>query len=128
MPTLTFNGITLDPSMIWNDRNQSKRVAQSVTRTLGGGAVVQAAAISQGLPITIASGQDQGLLRWPVVQQLEDLADVPGAVYVLDVDGTEYSVIFRHDEPPAFSADPLLARVAPFDEDYFRCTLKLMTV
>lgn len=128
MPTLTFNGITLDPSMIWVERNQSKRVVQSVTRTLGGGAVVQAAGVDAGLPITIASGQDQGLLRWSVVQQLEALADVPGAVYVLDVNGTEYSVIFRHDEAPAFIADPLLARVEPFADDYFRCTLKLMTV
>ncbi len=128
MATLTLNGITLDPSMVLSDRDQSKQVAQSVTRTLGGGVVVRAAAVDVGLPITIASGSDQGLLRWTVVQQLMALADAPGAVYVLDVNGVEYSVVFRNDESPAFVAEPLLARVEPFDEDYFRCTIKLMTV
>lgn len=128
MPTLTLGGVALDPSMIWTDRNQSKRVSQSVTPTLGGGAIVQAAPISTGLPITIASGQDQGLLQWPKVQQLEALADVAGAIYVLNFNGVEYSVMFRHDDAPAFEAVPLLPRVEPLDTDYFRCTIKLITV
>jgi hypothetical protein len=127
-PVLTLGGISLDPSMAWIDRDASQGVAQSVTRTLGGGIIVQSVGLQAGREITLASGSDFGMLRWPAVQALHALADQAGAVHTLDVDGTEYSVMFRHSDPPAFSAEPLIARIAPFDLDYYRCTIKLITV
>lgn len=128
MSTLTLGGVTLDPSLPWVDRNASQAVAQSVIRTLGGGAIVQAASISVGMEITFQSAPDMGLMLWPTIQQLKALANQAGAVHELDVNGTTYSVMFRHDDPPAFDAEPLIPRTVPLADDYFRCTIKLITV
>lgn len=127
-PTLTLGGISLNPSMAWVDRHAPQGAAQSVRYTLGGGVIVQAAAVEAGREITLQSLPDQGLLQYSVVEQIMALAEQAGAVHVLDVDGTAYSVVFRNHDAPSFVAEPLIARIAPFDDDYFRCTIKLMTV
>lgn len=131
-PTITLGGVQLDPDMHWIERKQSQRVAQSAQVTLGGGLNVLAAAIESGIPITLESGDDYGFLKTPAVGAVRAMADDPGAVYELVITGdgpTEtYSVIFRHHEPPAFDAAPLIPRVMPEIDDYFRATIKLITV
>lgn len=130
--TITLGGVELDPDMRWLERQQSQRVAQSAQVTLGGGLNVLAAAIGLGIPITLESGEDFGFLLTPVVGAVRDMANDPGAVYELEiVSGSNvetYSVIFRHHEPPAFDAQPLIPRVMPEVDDYFRATIKLITV
>jgi len=36
--------------------------------------------------------------------------------------------MFRHHDPPAFEAKPLIARPNPSADDFYLATLKLMTV
>lgn len=129
--TLTLGGIALDPNLIWPERRQSQRVAMSVQRTLGGGAVIRQTARQSGLPITLQSGPDHGFLKTPAVEALKIMADVAGATYTLEVaDGTdteEYLVSFRSNERPAFEAVPLVQRLFPKPGDFFRVTIKLLT-
>lgn len=127
-PTITLGGVTLSPSMAWSDRDIPQSVEQSVRRTLGGGTIIEAAAVSGGRDITLASSSDMGLLSWVTVQAVKALAEQAGAVFLLDIDGQQFNVMFRHHDAPAFIAEPLMARPVPFDDDYFRCTIKLITV
>jgi hypothetical protein len=62
------------------------------------------------------------------VQQLQALAAVAGAQYLLDLGAMQHSVMFRHEDPPAFEATPLIPRTLAQAGDYFTITLKLITV
>lgn len=130
--TITLGGVALDPDMRWVERQQSQRVAQSAQVTLGGGLNFLAAPIAVGIPITFESGEDYGFLMTPAVGAVRAMADDAGAVYELVITGdgpTEtYSVIFRHQEAPAFDAAPLVPRVMPEVDDYYRATIKLITI
>ncbi|MFZ5536727.1 MAG: hypothetical protein ACOZAP_04520 [Pseudomonadota bacterium] len=114
---------TLPPGLIWRDRHAAQAVGQSVRRTLDGGLAVFYQARVGGLSITLESEPDQGWLTRTQVEAVKALADAPGAIYTLALDGQTLRVMFRHHEPPAFDAQPLYPGA-----DWFTASLKLMTV
>lgn len=130
--TLTLEGIELNPDMRWAERQAAQGVAQSVTPTIGGGVIVIAQEITDGEPITLLSGEDFGMLTAAQVAAVKALAAEAGGVFLLQLEyGStveSYSVAFRHDDPPAFDADPLIPRIVPDDGDLFRAQIKLMKV
>lgn len=129
---ITLDAIALGDSMVWRERYQSQGVAQSVRPTLGGVPVVFSQAIEKGTKITLATyrvgGNLYGALRRSVLTQVLARAAVPGAVYVLNFNGSNYDVIFRHEEAPAVDMTPVYARVADEADDYFEGEIKLLTV
>jgi len=126
--TFTLGGVNLPVNIIWQDREAFNPVAQSVRRTLGGKVVVFTQTLIEGRPITLASISDQGWMLYPIVQSIQALADVAGTTYSLVIDSTTYTVVFRHEESPAFVARPLISRILPDATDWFLVTIKLMTV
>jgi len=114
--------------MEWIDRHQSQKVDQAVQRTLGGGLIVYHRSLFNGQSITLAAQEDAGWLTLDQVTALEALAAQAGAVFVIDLNGTEYSVMFRHQDAPAFSAEPFVPRLNEGAQDYFMATIKLMVV
>jgi len=128
---LTLNGINLTPhgsDLKWIDKWTAQNVAQSVTETLGGGIIVYALSLPVGQHITLVADDEWGWLRADIVEQIKELADDPGAVMALNINGVEYSVMFRHHEPPAFDVRPLIPRLAELADDYFTGTIKLIRV
>lgn len=123
-----LSNIELRSGLVWTDRWSEANVAQSVVRTLGGNPVFYTASMSKGVPITLESREDQGWQTLAVVQQLQQLASVAGAQYLLDLGSIQHSVMFRHNDPPAFDATPLIPRTLAEAGDYFTITLKLITV
>ena len=128
MSTIFLGGVALSSAMIIQDRDSSYAVAQSVKRTLGGQLKVFFAQLSRGKPITIIATEDSGWINKATVDQLYDMANSAGAVYELLVNGVSRSVVFRHHEAPAFEASPLVYRNNQQAEDYYTCTIKLLTV
>lgn len=130
--TLTLNGTELNANMQWLERRMSQGVAQSVTPTIGGGAIVVAQEITEGKHITLVSGDDFGMLTKAQVDAVKELAEEPGGVFMLELEyGStveSYSVVFRHDDPPAFDASPLIPRIVSDATDLFRAQIKLMIV
>lgn len=125
---IVLDGIQLPAGLLWSDEFSTAPVAQNVRRTLDGSLVVFFGAQHQGLPITLASQSDQGWLTRSQVASLKLRADSPGGVYLLQLRGQTHSVMFRHHEPPAFEATPLVPLANPGDGDFYLATLKLMTV
>lgn len=121
---LTLNGVVLDPNTVWQEKFISQKVVQSVKETLGGGIHIYALPRGPGKKVTLVEGWAQ----WPDVELLMEIAAEPGGVYELDHNGDVTSVIFRHEEEPAFEAAPLISRLAPDGEDWFVLTIRLMTV
>lgn len=128
MNTLKLGGVTLNAQMVWEDRFRSQKVAQSVIITLGGSPVTYSQALVAGESITLVSQRDRGWLTGAMVEQIGELAAQVGGVFELEVNGVVQQVVFRHHEPPAFSADPLVPRLNQQLKDYFTATIKLMTV
>ena len=125
---ITLGGVVLSEHMVWSDRDTSSNTEQSLIRTLGGRAIVYAQQLEKGMPITLEATQDTGWLTYAQVKATRALADVAGAVYILDFYGTQYDVIFAHHVGEAFSFTPLIYRVVHDDTDYFIGAIRLITV
>ena len=125
---LTLNGISMPAALPWADRHKFSPVAQRSQRTLGGRAVYEPQPLTKGRPITFVSKRDQGWVNYATVQALQAIADVGGGVYVLQLGSESWNVMFRHHEPPAFSAEGLLDRLSPDGTDNYLINMKLITV
>lgn len=126
--SIYLSDVALRPGLVWKDRWGSQNVQQSTIRTLGGVPVFYHAALHSGNAVTLESLDDQGWQTYETVQKLYALAAVPGAQYLLDLGSVQFSVLFRHEDAPAFEATPLIQRTAPLPGDYFTVSLKLITV
>ncbi len=127
-PVITLDSITLTPHLIWSDENNFNPVSQNIKRTLGGGLLVYTGNLSAGRPITLESLKDQGWETKSNVDSIKALADIPGKVMSLVIGSQIFSVMFRHHEPPAFTAEPLIFRVDAPSIDYFLVNIKLIEV
>lgn len=126
---IQLDTVVLSDHMEWNDKyDSSSRVAQTMRRTLGGMPVVVTQRLSLGVPITLEATQRQGWLTKAQVEAVDALAQAEGAVYNLTIGADTFTVMFRHHEPPAFSAEPLDQIGAQAPDGYYTATIKLMTV
>lgn len=126
--TITFNGLTLNPSLQWIDRYNWSNVAQNNIRTLGGTFVSFAMGTSGGRPITLQATENTGWFTKTMVDSLKSFADVPGATYALSFHGESHTVMFNHAEAPAVEFTRLVPREPPDADDPFAGTLKLIEV
>ncbi len=125
---IRLDTVALPDGLVWSDEFAAQTVAQSVRRTLDGSVVVFYGQHSGGLPLTLESEPDAGWLTRTQVDALKLRADSPGGIFTLELRGQVFQVMFRHHEPPAFEAKPLVALAHPQPGDFYLATLKLMTV
>lgn len=125
---ITLSDVNLSGGLVWTDRWGSQTVQQSIIRTLGGLPVFYHAKLYKGVSVTLESTEEQGWQVLEVVQALDTLASVAGAQYLLDLNGTQFSVMFNHADGPAFEATPLVARLNHAPGDYFSVKMKFVTV
>jgi hypothetical protein len=125
---ITLGGVSLPDGMIWQDEFQQDMVAQTTLRTLGGTLKVREQGLSGGRNITLAAIEDQGWLTRAQVEAIQPLTLEAGNTYTLVIGVQTFTVKFRHSDPPAFEATPLIYRTTQVATDYFTATIKLMTV
>lgn len=125
---ITLSDVVLNGGLIWRDRWGSQLVEQRVIRTLGGLPVFYHASLHRAVSVTLESAPDQGWQTRETVEKLYDLASVAGAQYLLDFGPVQFSVMFRHNDAPAFDATPMIPRTLAEPGDYFSISLKLITV
>lgn len=128
MTTIVLGGVTLSPSLLWEDRDSFSQVAQTTKRTLGGGLVVYHQPLSGGRPITLTATEDTGWITRAMLDSLQSMALSAGSVYTLNLHGFLANVMFRHHEPPAVSFVPLQPRAVPLSGDFYTGQIKLLTV
>lgn len=128
MNTIFLGGLQLNGAMEIADQTTSYAVAQEVKRTLGGNLKVFFSSLSKGQNLTLTASEEQGWIPKSSVDALMVMAEAAGGVYELLVNGVSRSVIFRHNEAPAFIAAPLVYRNNQQADDLFTCTIKLLTV
>jgi len=125
---IILNGVTLSGSLQWTNKRSYTPVAQEVLITLGGNPVVYSKYLNKNRPITLEATEDTGWITHTMVQAIEAMASVPGAVYTFNFHGEVFSVVFAHHEPPAIDLRPLKPRAVPEVDDYYVGTIKLTTV
>ena len=125
---IILDGISLPVDLLWSDEWAASTVAQTVRRTLDGGLVVFYGELRAGLPITLESQPDAGWLTRTQVEAIALRAASPGGLYMLNLRGQTWQVMFRHQDAPAFEARPLVSVANPQAGDFYLATIKLMTV
>lgn len=118
----------LPAGLVWSDEFSAPRVAQTVRYALDGSPVVFYSPITAGIPITLESEADAGWATRAQVEEIAQMAANPGGIYDLMLRGRQYRVMFRHNEPPAFEAEPIINVASPRPTDFYRIKLKLITV
>lgn len=127
--TLTVGGTTvaLHEDLLWTDEFDWHAVEQSVQRSLTGALLVDYRVKTLGRPITLSGADPRAAwLARSVVAQLYAWANAPGQIMTLVLRGTTYTVMWRHEQPPAFTAVPVIDYADPNSADWYRATLKLM--
>lgn len=123
--------LTLHPDLYWADELSWNPVEQNVERSLTGALIVQSTGIPNhaGRPITLVGvDENSAWLTRLEVQQLRNWTAVAGKQLTLTIYGSAYTVIFRHHEPPALEAQPVVYFNDKDDGDFFRVTIRLMCV
>lgn len=125
---ITLDSITLPSSLTWTDRDDWQPAAQTLRRARDGTAVVYYAGQHGARPITLSSTESSGWITRQTLDALQALAATPGSSHTLTIGGETYPVLWRHNDPPAISAEALVPRETHEPGDYFRVVLKLMTL
>ena len=115
--------LILPESLQWTDRHDWSPVAQETARTLGGTPVIWTQPLSGGRPVTLEATEDVTWLDQATVDAIRAMAAQAGASFTLIWEAETYTVMFRHDDPPAVKFQPLWPH-----HHLFSGTLKLMTV
>ncbi|HMY41075.1 MAG TPA: hypothetical protein PK011_17250 [Marinagarivorans sp.] len=125
---IQLDGLVLPSGLRWSDEFNTTSVAQSARRTLDGSLVVFYAERRGGRPITLESESDAAWCTREQVEALALRAASPGARFTLLLRNQVWTVLFRHHEPPAFEATPLINLAYPQPMDFYLATLKLITL
>lgn len=125
---ITLDGIAFGQGLQWVDEMSASKVSMTTQRALDGSIVVYHGQKTSGIPITLSSETDTGWIKRSVVEQLKTLADQSGAVFVLVLKGVTYNVVFDHTQGQALEAKPLFPYTNPQPDDYYRVSIKLLTV
>jgi hypothetical protein len=131
MITLTYltTVITLNPDLTWGDEHNWFPVEQSVQRTITGALIISTATRVAGRPVTLAPTDDSSAwMPQATLDELRNLAVVPGRVLQLNIRGTSRDVIFRHHEGAAIEAVPVVYYNDVDATDWFKVTLRLMEI
>lgn len=122
------NTIELHPDLFWSDEDNWHPVAQAVQRTITGALDIQVAAMNKGRPITLEPEDDStAWMSSAIVQQLRNLAAVPGQQMVLTLRGASRTVIFRHQDG-GFEAKPVVHYRDRVPGDWYLCVIRLMEI
>lgn len=123
-----LTALTLPDDLLRIDEHDWSPVHQAVTPTLTGALWIDVSSMQAGEPITLAGGQDYGLITRAEFAQLRALADVAGKVCSLTLRGSTYSVMWRHEDSPALSARDWIDYADPDPADWVIPTLKFTRI
>lgn len=124
--------VTLPAELLRTDEYGYSPVRQSVTPTLTGALWVDVSTMQTGEPITLAGGRDDngvyGAITRTQLATLRAMADQPGQPHTLTYRGQAYTVIWRHHDAPAVSAEDVVPFSDLLHSDFVIPTLKFTMI
>ena len=120
--TITLNDFEWVNQYEWSD------IKQQLTRTVGGGIVIEETSVSVGRPIVISSGESVWITK-SVLDPLITLIDTIDKTYTLTLDdASTITVMFDRSSGSPYSAKPVWRKNVQLADDYFTLTLRLIKV
>ena len=120
--TITLNDFEWVNQYEWSD------IKQQLTRTVGGGIVIEETSVSVGRPIVISSGESVWITK-SVLDPLIVLIDTIDKTYTLTLDdASTITVMFDRSSGSPYSAKPVWRKNVQLADDYFTLTLRLIKV
>jgi len=129
--TLTVGAtvVTLPDDLYWSDEFAWNPVRQAEDHSLTGALVIDNGALQAGRPITLRpEDRSSAWLPRSTVEQLRVWATDPTIQMALLLGSTVHLVIWRHQEPPALSAEPVVHYADIAAGDWYLTTLKFQKV
>lgn len=117
--------LTLPQDLIWTDEFAWKKVEQVTEYSSTGALLVDEWVRQAGRPITLTGSVDYAWCLRPALQTLNAWSHVAGLQMTLSIHGTNYSVIWNHQEGP-ISADPVVPYSDPQPEDWYSLVLRFL--
>lgn len=128
--TLSVASVTvaLHPDLFWSDELSWHPVKQSAEYSLTGALVVDSVSM-QGRPITLEPiDTSSAWMSRADFDQLAAWAAVPGQQMTLLLRGVTHTVIWRHQDAPALTADPVVHYSDVQSDDWYIARIKLTKV
>lgn len=124
--TLTASGVI--------ERDGSRYCVEVRARSVSGGSLTVSIPGASGTPFSggysseVLTADNAGGTGDLVITAPASVAADLDSVSVRKITDSDFTVVFRHDDSPAFNAVPLIPRQMARPGDYFTATIKLMTV
>lgn len=121
---MKLDTIDLPANLFIKDEFDFKPVAQSVDRTISGGAVVESMALSYGAKITLTGAW----AKRPVVQQLYALQSSVSVKRILTMNDNSTKTVLFDIEAGGLEAAAIYPEASPTDDSEYELTLNLIEV
>jgi hypothetical protein len=123
--------LTLNPDLYWADEFARGQVQQTKELSLTGAAIIQSAALTNGLPITLQPPDDAS--AWTPragIEQLRNWAAVAGQELTLTLRSTARQVVFRHEDSNGpLSVTPIrYLRDTDNADEFYLCTIRFTEI
>ena len=125
--SVSLGGITLSDDMVIDNYFSYEPFSGYITRTLGGRVCYYATEGTVGKPINLIATKESGWITYATYKQLKGLINVNNPI-TLAYGSSNYTVIFRFNDPPVLDFTPLLNRSNLEDDDYMYGIIKLLEV
>ena len=121
--------VTLDPDLKWADELSWHPVQQSVEPSTTGALIIDIGTWLAGRSITLEpEDESSAWMTRAEMEQLQAWAAIPGQQMTLLLRGVVHTVLWRHNEPPAFSAEPVVHYSDKQPEDFYLPRFKFLKV
>ena len=119
--------ITLPQDLFWQDEFEWSPVSQSVEYSTSGALLVDIAVRQAGRPITLSGESNSAGITRQDLQTLSAWEKLPGQVFILNLRGQSFEVIFDHgsDTQTKAIAQTALVRFSDIASTDFYCNLVL---
>ena len=125
----SLGGVVLDHTPLWLDMNKYPDLVADVSTAIDGSEIVVASARGKHFPITLEATRETGWLRGSTVESIRALSTVKGAYYTLALNGKNFIVRFRNEQPGgAIHVETLISNSNPDDDTWWIGTVCLMCV
>lgn len=128
--TLSYGAtsIVLNPDLLWVDEHNWTPVQQSAERSITGAMLIEYGTKIAGRNITLQpEDSDSGWISRSTLEALKSAAAVPGREMTLSINGTDYSVVFRHLDGP-IEATPIVHFNDKDPNDWFAVTVRFLEI
>lgn len=125
--TTSIGSVTLDYDPYWPDKHKYEDLNMRVYTAVDGSLIISQAARGAHFPITLKGDQNKGLwLKGSTVDALRALSAVPGATYMLTLNGTEFTIYFDNSGGPAVNMTYVKENSTPDSDTWYYGEIKLI--